>query len=463
MAAEFGELASGSPEETKAEKSETNGHAEPPKSKEKVRKKATKPENNGDSPKKKKTKRAPKRKKPATGDTTDDENENDSGETTTTGKKKKKTKKKQPSKKTFERRNIKAVFSEDKLEESTKNALAEEQQRLMRLQQAQRDAFANDVLRDFDLKKLTKIEPGDEEEEIPEDGTKLEPFEEDTKEEEEEEEAKGDDFIELSSDEERAAPKKEEVHSDSSDIQILSDVEEVDEDDPDNSGMHTNDRLNSRTKDGKVVINVSEKNPEVVVHVAESIEKIIKPHQIGGVRFLYDNIIESPSTYDKSSGFGCILAHAMGLGKTLQVVTFSDVFLRATSGKYVLIIVPINTLQNWYGEFKQWLPHEPFKVHLVSDSLKTITQRATVISKWKDEGGVLLMGYELFRLLAGTKAQQRKKKSKAKKKPECVDIEEEDREKDIMVGKLNNWPYLAHLKACFVFCFLKFRRSENAG
>ena len=46
------------------------------------------------------------------------------------------------------------------------------------------------------------------------------------------------------------------------------------------------------------------------------------------------------------------------------------------------------------------------------------------------------MGYELFRLLAGTKAQQRKKKiSKARKKPVCVDIEEEDREKDIMLGK----------------------------
>ena len=47
------------------------------------------------------------------------------------------------------------------------------------------------------------------------------------------------------------------------------------------------------------------------------------------------------------------------------------------------------------------------------------------------------MGYELFRLYAGTKAQQRKKKiSKAKKKPVCIDIEEEDREKDIMLGEL---------------------------
>ena len=86
-------------------------------------------------------------------------------------------------------------------------------------------------------------------------------------------------------------------------------------------------------------------------------------------------IAESPSIYEKSQGFGCILAHAMGLGKTLQVVTFSDVFLKATKGRHVLIIVPINTIQNWLSEFKHWLPHEPFKVHMMSDALKTITQR----------------------------------------------------------------------------------------
>ena len=66
------------------------------------------------------------------------------------------------------------------------------------------------------------------------------------------------------------------------------------------------------------------------------------------------------------TGFGCILAHAMGLGKTLQIVTFSDIFLRATTGRHVLIIVPINTIQNWANEFKNWLPDEPFTVHLVS-------------------------------------------------------------------------------------------------
>jgi hypothetical protein len=47
--------------------------------------------------------------------------------------------------------------------------------------------------------------------------------------------------------------------------------------------------------------------------------------QIGGIRFLYDNIIESTSRYRTSPGFGCILAHSMGLGKTMQV-SFNNFF-----------------------------------------------------------------------------------------------------------------------------------------
>lgn len=41
--------------------------------------------------------------------------------------------------------------------------------------------------------------------------------------------------------------------------------------------------------------------------------------QIGGIRFLFDNIVESVDRFESSTGFGCILAHSMGLGKTLQV------------------------------------------------------------------------------------------------------------------------------------------------
>ena len=126
--------------------------------------------------------------------------------------------------------------------------------------------------------------------------------------------------------------------------------------------------------------------------------------QVGGIRFLYDNLVETLSRHKQTSGFGCILAHAMGLGKTLQVSSFIDIYLRHTSAKKVLCIVPINTIQNWLAEFNMWLPPKPglitdsngtlveasdsdkvryrnFEVYLLGDSQKTTMARAKVIGK----------------------------------------------------------------------------------
>lgn len=143
---------------------------------------------------------------------------------------------------------------------------------------------------------------------------------------------------------------------------VLSDPsgeEETDnEDDPSNSGMHTNDRYNIPDEHGRVLINVGHPETEPDVFLAPQVARIIKPHQIGGIRFLFDNIIETIERYKTSSGFGCILAHSMGLGKTLQVASFCDIFFRCTTAKTVLCIMPINTLQNWLTEFNMWLPYE---------------------------------------------------------------------------------------------------------
>lgn len=114
------------------------------------------------------------------------------------------------------------------------------------------------------------------------------------------------------------------IDSDSDDCIILSDddddEDEIDTDeDESNSGEHTNDSFNKAESDGGVIINIGHKGNESKIYIAPQIARVIKPHQIGGIRFLFDNIIESVELFDKSSGFGCILAHSMGLGKTLQV------------------------------------------------------------------------------------------------------------------------------------------------
>jgi len=249
-----------------------------------------------------------------------------------------------------------------------------------------------------------------------------------------------------------------------SDVKILSDGELIamdeddnDEDDPNNFGSFVDDQLNVTDSYGRVVVNPDHPDiEEPNVFLAPQLARSIKSHQIGGIRFLYENIIESHSQFERSPGFGCILAHSMGLGKTLQVVSFIDVFLRHTTGRHILCVVPINTIQNWIAEFDYWLPADTgsrsspllseghvrprnFSIHLLNDALKNLEMRSRVILQWKDEGGVLLMGYELYRQLANKKPRRpRKKKGPVvnDNRSECADIEGNDRTKILLDRKL---------------------------
>ncbi|KPI97951.1 Helicase ARIP4 [Papilio xuthus] len=234
--------------------------------------------------------------------------------------------------------------------------------------------------------------------------------------------------------------------SDSDDCIMLSDSEVPPspeaEEDPANSGLHVNDTYNIPDEQGRVLINIGHPESEEDIFLAPQIARIIKPHQIGGVRFLFDNIIESVERFSTSAGFGCILAHSMGLGKTLQIVSFCDIFLRHTTSKTVLCIMPINTLQNWVAEFNMWLPldasHSPlaahgevrprnFPIYVLNDSHKTLQMRAKVVKDWTATGGVLMIGYELYRLLSMKKDKKPRKKKKAELKAEAEKEKEAQR------------------------------------
>lgn len=62
--------------------------------------------------------------------------------------------------------------------------------------------------------------------------------------------------------------------------------------------------------------------------------------------------------------------------------------------------------------------------------------RAKVVEEWARDGGVLLMGYEMYRLLSLKKsyAAGRKKKSKKAMGPVVIDVDEEDRQQELLKG-----------------------------
>ncbi|XP_053200393.1 helicase ARIP4-like [Panonychus citri] len=167
-----------------------------------------------------------------------------------------------------------------------------------------------------------------------------------------------------------------------------------------NIALHTNDTFNKPDNTGRVLVNVNS-GKEPPIYLRESLSKILKPHQIGGIRFLYDNLIGNLATFHKENGSGCILAHSMGLGKTLQVISFIEIYLKYTKSKTVMIVIPVSLLSNWYNEFEKFLPKDPANPNRFSISIansgKTKEAKMSIIKKWwTKKKGILLIGYECY-------------------------------------------------------------------
>jgi|SRR5579862_1123842 len=142
-----------------------------------------------------------------------------------------------------------------------------------------------------------------------------------------------------------------------------------------------------------------------------------------------------------TKGVGCLLAHTMGLGKTLQIIAMLITLsflppdakvdmparLRKENRKY-LVVCPPGIVTNWRSEFTKWTPRGCIdalgSILCVNES--SLQERMGTISRWDRNGGVLiskwptvpsncLVGYSQFRALLGSKQRTEEHKEKVRK------------------------------------------------
>lgn len=163
--------------------------------------------------------------------------------------------------------------------------------------------------------------------------------------------------------------------------------------------------LKLKPRDIVLEFDIINKNPLVTVH--HELAKVLKTHQIDGIRFLWNTVFETVDKTNTTDGTGCILAHRMGIGKTLQVITliYTLICHSQINIKTFLIICPPGLIYNWIDEIYKWLKDidkdEIIKIYDLPKTNKLYN--ITNIAKWKSSGGILILSYENFKSLVNCK------------------------------------------------------------
>ncbi|KAI9818442.1 MAG: hypothetical protein M1827_000501 [Pycnora praestabilis] len=180
------------------------------------------------------------------------------------------------------------------------------------------------------------------------------------------------------------------------------------------------ERIGVNTDTGRIIVNFMKSGDEDFIFINPHVARRIKKHQIEGVQFMWRELVTDVTAQ------GCLLAHTMGLGKTMQVITLlltiaetsmssnlriSGQIPKGLRQSRTLILCPPSLIDNWWDEFLIWAP-APWEAHIGQlrkvDTLLSREQRLREVDAWYDEGGILLLSYEMFRSYIsnkGTKTQ----------------------------------------------------------
>lgn len=157
------------------------------------------------------------------------------------------------------------------------------------------------------------------------------------------------------------------------------------------------ERVEKRTNESEkssLIINISRREGVNPIYFSEKQAEILKEHQIDGIRFMYKIL------YEMKSG-GAILAHSMGLGKTLQIISFLDISFKYNNIQTALLLCPLSMIPTWISEIEKWtaeLGLEKFEVFAyISSNFKTVAKKEQFIKNWfNSERSVFIIGFETF-------------------------------------------------------------------
>jgi SNF2 family DNA or RNA helicase len=161
------------------------------------------------------------------------------------------------------------------------------------------------------------------------------------------------------------------------------------------------------SKQSRLIVNETKESDDLpFIYINDHIGAKIKDHQIEGVRFMWNQVVVHSKVRQ-----GCLLAHTMGLGKTMQVITLLVVIAESSrspdegvrsqipenlrEGK-TLILCPPSLLNNWEEEIHLWAPNGVLGPVNKLDGLTTGAFRKATVRAWAKNGGVLIIGYSLF-------------------------------------------------------------------
>ncbi|EPQ32395.1 uncharacterized protein PFL1_00591 [Pseudozyma flocculosa PF-1] len=153
--------------------------------------------------------------------------------------------------------------------------------------------------------------------------------------------------------------------------------------------------------------NVKKKEVEKVpVVIDPRLAKVLRPHQVEGVKFLY----RCTTGLIVDNAFGCIMADEMGLGKTLQCIALMWTLLKQSPkpGKSTIdkciIACPSSLVRNWANELVKWLGAAAPGTFALDGKLSK-EEMIEAVRRWCSASGrsvtqpVMIVSYETLRNL----------------------------------------------------------------